>query len=162
MMAREVVLASFGSPLEAELARAFLESRAIPCSVADAVHVAGSPLESAFGRPLPSVLSGVRVYVDDDDADRARAVLEEYTSTLKDSKDHPESNDELVARAFRASLGSALLPGVLNLFSLWLLRGVDRSALQPSGRRQFWIALVLNLGALVIIVYVAVARFRGP
>jgi len=51
-VAREFVLASFGSPLEAELARAFLESREISCSVADAAHKAGSPLEAAFGRPL--------------------------------------------------------------------------------------------------------------
>jgi hypothetical protein len=152
-VAREFVLASFGSPLEAELARAFLESREISCSVADAAHKAGSPLEAAFGRPLPSVLFGVRVYVDADDAERARVALEEYTSTLKDSDSHREASDARVARAFRAFLGSALLPGVLNLFSLWLLRGVHYSGLQPSGRRKFWVVLVLNLAALATIAY---------
>jgi hypothetical protein len=153
---RGIVLASFGSPLEAELARAFLESREISCSVVDAIHEAGSPLEAAFGRPLSSALRGVRVYVDTEDAERARAALEEYTSTLNGPNSYRETNDELVARAFRAFLGSALLPGLLNLLSLWLLRDVDYSALQPRRRRHFWIVLILNLAALATIAYLIV------
>ena len=152
-VAHEVLLASFGSPLEAELARVFLESRSISCSVTDAIHVAGSPFESGFGRPLSSVVGGVRVYVDAFDAERARAALEEYGNTLKDSTPPRETDDQVIARARRAFYTSAVLPGIMNLVSLWLLRRVNYSRLEPSARFQFWLTVILNIGALGLIAY---------
>jgi hypothetical protein len=145
---KEVVVASFDTPHEAELARMFLESRNIQVSLRDDMLVGTAQLYSnAFG--------GVKLLTDVEDAPEAQELLDDYRSRHKRRKKKKrERADDVAKRAFRASvIGIIICPGVLHMYSLLLLAELNRGRLSPSGKRQASAAFALScavIGALTV------------
>jgi hypothetical protein len=166
-------VATFSTPVEAELARNRLEEKGIAASVADA-ETAGMLFA------LGGALGGVKVQVAESDAARARAVLasREGRSALSDNDDYgleervkagrrarlrhspvkadEEDEDEpvesdadaIAARAWRSAvIGLLMLPPLLHFYSAWLLFQLPwaRGVLSHAGRRNVVLAAVLDL-----------------
>jgi hypothetical protein len=59
---------------------------------------------------------------------------------------------ERVSRALKAALlGFLVFPVALHVWSLWTLSSVTYSALEPSSRGKYWVALGLDIVALLAI-----------
>lgn len=141
--AREVRIASFGAPHEAEMARGYLESEGIACRLKDDILVgAALGYESAFG--------GIKLFVDAADAELAFGLLESYRCTSRTHEPALESHDQRVRRAFRASLLAFIVfPVGLHLFSLHLLLAVRYGELDLRGRKLFVLSHLLNWSVLL-------------
>lgn len=67
-----------------------------------------------------------------------------------------------VSRALKAALfGFLVFPVALHVWSLWLLSTVSYSALEPRSRRKYWMALgidVLALLAIGTLIYLALTH----
>lgn len=103
-----------------------------------------------------TALFDVKLFVSEEHAEEATLLIEDYRKAVaKEASD--ESDDAIVFRAFRASVfGIALLPVVLNCFSIWTLRSVRYGALQSISRRRYVTAQVVNGFAVAIGLWVAV------
>lgn len=139
----ETVVGNFGSPLEAELAKVYLESHGVRCRLAGDVIV-GAAL------PLQYALGGVTLSVRRRDQAEAAALLESYRSNVTSPKPRTESPDERVARALRAAVVAfGLCPVLLHAFSLSLLMRTRYGSLGSPGRQRYWLALSINLTVLL-------------
>lgn len=57
-----------------------------------------------------------------------------------------------VARALKAALlGFLVFPVALHVWSLWTLSTVEYSTLEPTSRRKYWMALSIDVVALLAI-----------
>lgn len=122
-----VELARFPSSAEASIVRSRLDAEGIRAEL-------DGEAAASWLWHLGSAIGGVRVLINEDDADRALEILRSDTSIDESqdidfgdkSADVPDREaSELpidLMRAWRASLiGFFLLPPVLNLYSTWLL-----------------------------------------
>lgn len=147
---RAVVIASYPTPIEAQLAKSRLSAEGIPSDLVD-VHTA------SIGGPLALAVGGVKVRVLEEDVGRAREAIAGIGAVALDSPPEDEeealaraerdrSSEELAARALRAGIvGAALFPP-LSLYSLWLVwRAIDADGpLSRRGRLKAAAALVFD------------------
>lgn len=158
----EAVVAAYGTPLEAELARGRLESEGIAARISDGNTV-------SIAQHLSPALGGVKVVVGRSDFEAARAILTApglASEDDEDGSDQPQpgslaagalSADQLANRALRAAvLGLVVVPPVGHLWSLVLLASAlrHREALTAKGKRQAAIAVVVDAGVLGIAAWV--------
>jgi hypothetical protein len=141
----KVVIATFATPHEAELARIHLESLNIGATVQDDTLVGLSQIYAgAYG--------GVKLLTDADDAEEAKELVERLRGK-KRKKKKAELADEVARRAFRAAvIGIFLCPGPVHAYSLMLLNGVQDRRLTPSGKRNATAATIVS--SLVLFGYV--------
>lgn len=133
------VVASFTTPLDAELARTLLDQSDIASRLeGDMLAGAALPLQTAFG--------GVRVLVAADDAERAAQLIAEHEKALATERRRTDTADERVARAYRlAIIGWMLLPVVAQLISFVNLLRAPWSALSAKGRRHYVVGITFDL-----------------
>ena len=157
-MADRVILRRFEFPHEAELCASFLRNQGIHATVDDALLVGPNPLMNiAYG--------GIKVRVPDDEVERATALLAELddASLVNDSDPPapPMSNDERrIRRAHAAALiGIVLGPGIVHLYSLYLVLSVRDPDLSDKGKslRTFTLALSTIMVGLASWVAVTIA-----
>lgn len=160
-----VTLRRYVSVLEAEFARAALESAGIDVRLLD--------VGTAAIIPHGGVALGVRLQVRESEMDRARELLD-APDPPDDSERaaHPELRkpqdddawrqqaevDAEAARAFRASvIGLFICPGVAHLYAGWLLLSLAsrRRELSKAGRWNAAGAALVVLTVLVAVVVVA-------
>lgn len=153
-MIREVVVRTFDTPYEAELAACYLRANGLQVRVDNDVLQGMNPL-------LAPVLGRVRVYVL---AHREKEALELLEEAETEPEPRPEPQPELEAErvaaraAASAVLGFLVFPVVGQLYSLWLLFGLRGKPLGRRGRRNVALALVLDLLLIALVAYaVAVA-----
>lgn len=145
----KVVVATFDTPHEAELARIHLESRNIHATLRDEALIGLAQLHAgAFG--------GVKVLTDEDDAEEAAALVERLRKLGKKRRTKKaELADDVARRAFRAAIiGIFLCPGPVHVYSLLLVTGVRDRRLTGAGKRN---ALFATLVSSVVILVMAVA-----
>lgn len=174
-------VATFQTPVEAELARNRLEEKGIAAVVVDAETV-------GMLFHMGGALGGVKVQVAESDAAHARAVLaarpgrtalsadDDYGSedriqeraqarlrhhTAEDDEEESEEieteSDATAGRAWRSAvIGLLMLPPLLHFYSAWLLFQLPwtSGALSPVGKRKAFLA-----GALDVLVLAAVILF---
>jgi hypothetical protein len=133
------LVASFTTPLDAELARTLLDQNEIASRLeGDMLAGAALPLQTAFG--------GVRVMVAADDAERAAQLIREHEKALAGERRRTDTADERVARAYRLALiGWMLLPVIAQLISFVNLLRAPWSALSAKGRRHYVVGITLDL-----------------
>lgn len=131
---------SYATPLDAELARAYLESHQI------AARLEGEETMGA-AYALQPALGAVRLFVDTDHEQRARALLAQYHQAQRERFEATrESSDERVMHAWGAALfGVVILPVAMQIYSALLLWKVDRQHLSVQARRRYVAAWVLDL-----------------
>ena len=153
---RPVVVARFTNLIDAELAKSVLDGAGIACALQND-HVVGVLPH------LYNAVGGVEVCVGEDDVEAARTLLEEpfpkeppKDPRLSAADDLPEGDevdvptpaDAQATRAFRAAvLALLILPGILNVYSVYLLWTLRRlpGELSARGRRHATLAVVFNL-----------------
>lgn len=144
----EALVATFGSVLEAQLARGRLEAEGIASRIMDT-----SP--AAVYAPMSFGGSGVKLWVASEHLEAARALLftpgtlvEPLPEESGPALPRPDPRaEELALRAFRAAvLGFIVLPPVLNVYSLTLLvRAVGAPGdLSARARRQVGLAIAID------------------
>ncbi len=140
-----VIVGTFDTPHEAELARVFLESRDIETWLKDDTLVGMAQLYSA-------ALGGVKVLTDIEDAEEAQKLLVQYRrKNGRRRKRRGERADNVAKRAFRAAIiGVFLCPGGLHVYTLFLLTTLDSKRLSKSGKRN-----AIGAGAISIAVIAA-------
>jgi hypothetical protein len=133
----EYLTTTFGSPVEAELARAFLASHDIPCRIVDDFLVGvAMHMESAFG--------GVKLYVSTADAQEAARLLDEHFRSLKQVT-RVETPADCVSRALRTAIvGFFIFPVVMHVWSALQLADIQYSSLDSRSRSRYWAALSIN------------------
>ena len=137
-MSTLVTVATFTTPLEAELARGRLEGEGVEAHVADGELVTAD-------WTMSNAVGGVKVRVAAEDADRARAVLAEPVEEPEDYE-APTEAEALAQRALYASLLGTVLPPV-QFYTLYLLSRYLAEAGEETGRTRR-----LALGAALIMV----------
>jgi hypothetical protein len=152
----KVVIATFDTPHEAELARIHLESLNIDASVKDDTLIGLAQIYAgAFG--------GVKLLTDADDAEEASRLVERLRGK-KRKKKKGELADDGARRAFRAAIiGIFLCPGPVHAYSLILVNGLKDSQLTPAGKRNALAATIIS--SLVLFGYfllVVRALFASP
>lgn len=134
-------LADYNNSVQAQLAKLALDDAQIPCRVSDS-------------DVLQSTLGSVSLFVVAAKAAEARAVLRslESTSSKPARREHSDSSDVCVRRAFRIALAALfILPGPLHLYSLWVLFGARWGALGASSRTLYRLTILIDslvLGAI--------------
>jgi hypothetical protein len=134
---QRVLLTTFHTPVDADLARTFLESHYVPCELRQDVLVT-----PAFG--------GTKLYVARGDFVRATELLKQHQNKAprEPSLEPPE---ERVARALRCStVGFAIFPIGMHLLSVFLLLTSNYSALPPSSRHQYRKSMLINLLTIAV------------
>lgn len=156
-----VTIASYASPVEAEIAKNRLESSDIP-----AFLVGENTVTMAWH--LTNALGGIRLQVSLSDADKARAILrcpkedegaeasqDEPSGAEADELDEepppPTSREEDADRALRGAIGG-LLFWPLQLYVSWLILKVvfSEERLASPHRRNIILATMINLPTLSI------------
>ncbi len=138
-----VRVASYETPLEAELARAYLGSHGIECHLSDDLLV-GTALLYQYA------LGGVKLHVAAEDESKARFLLLGYQSRTQRAP-HVETPEERVTRAWKAAIvGFFLLVGVVHLYSLWLLLGTPYVSLGKRSRRRLWLTVWIDVVGILI------------
>jgi hypothetical protein len=168
-----VTIATFGTPVEAQLARNLLEEAGIESVLADAETV-------GMLWHVGSALGGVKLQVAEADEARARAVLarrarfpepparDDYGldegprkavvrarpyDPTEDEEDVPETPADATARrALRSAvIGLLLCPPLLHFYSVGLLLQLsgDREGLSAAGKRSAYAAAALDAMAFV-------------
>lgn len=139
-MDRESRVDSFITSLDAELAKVYLESHNIE------VRLEGEMLMGAV-LALGPAWGGVRMYVEEKDAPRARELLGAYhQQLLSERAQQKESPEQLVDRAWRASLlGLAVFPFALHLYSMARLLSVRGRLLSPKAHFRYQCAWAIDL-----------------
>jgi hypothetical protein len=171
-----VTVATFGTPLEAELARNRLEEQGIAAVVADAETV--GTLWS-----MGAALGGVKVQVKESDLGEARLILASRPGRVsgpaddygleervqegsrprlrqrrvreEDEEAAESESDATAARAWKAAVVGLLFPFLLlHLYSAWLLFQLPwtRGPLSPAGRRKALAAAVLDFLGFVAVI----------
>jgi hypothetical protein len=166
MADKHVIVASFPTPHEAQLAKMQLESADIPAYVSDEMTV-------GMVWHMGTALGGVKLHVAEADAQRAEAILSGSDPT--DKADHPleatpyrkhgrseqdldgisptRHGDDAARRAFRAAIvGLFLCPGVVHIYSIGLVLSARSLKLSASGRRNLIAAASVDAAVLVTIV----------
>lgn len=171
---------SYTMPLDAELAKAYLESYEIP------VRLEGETLGgSAYA--LGPMIGGITLYVDEHDERRARALLDEYHRALhertRDSCDEEDENvdessdegsppksdlslpgttesrtdqrredaDDDATHAWVAALaGLVVFPVFTHCYSVACLLRIPRTMLTPHGKKRYLTAWFINASVLCI------------
>lgn len=174
MAEKLVTVADFASTAEAELAQSILEGEGIP-----AFLEGGTLVNWAWF--LSNAVGGVKLQVPEGSLQRAREILQQASAAetedsaaegehgtpedpLQTADDESETlptdpGDAEAARAFRAAvLGCFLCPGLLHLYSLWVLAilWIDRMPLSPRGWRSVGLAASIDavvLGAIALVVH---------
>ena len=137
-MPQPVTVATFTTPLEAELARGRLDEEGIEAFVADGELVTAD-------WTMSNAVGGVKVRVAPEDANRARAVLAEPVED-PDDYEAPTEVEALAQKALYASLLGAVIPPV-QLYTLYLLSRYWAEAGEETGRTRR-----LALGAALFMV----------
>ncbi len=142
-----MLVASFTTALDAELARTLLDQHEIASRLeGDMLAGAALPLQTAFG--------GVRVLVAADHAERAAELIAQHEKALAAERRRTETADERVARAYRLALvGLMLFPVVAHVISFVKLVRSPWSALSGKGRRHYVIGITFDLLVLGAAVY---------
>jgi len=167
--AQLTTIATFETPAEAHLARLQLENEGIPAVI---TGEATATCLWYYG----TAIRGAQLQVFEQDAERARALLNQIEALSPDSPwplDAEEDDPELesveadVRRAWRAAvLGIFLTPVlmILNAYSVWLLVKAQRSGQPLYGRVRwyFWMAWAANaLAALLSVGWIVVLQTTG-
>lgn len=124
---RFVTVATFTTPLQAELVRGRLEDDGVPAFVSDAEMVTVDWTTS-------NAIGGVKVKVTAGDAERARVLLSEPVEELEDYEG-PTEAESLAQRALYASLLGTMLPP-LQLYTLYLLSHYFAEAEDETARTK--------------------------
>jgi hypothetical protein len=142
-----VRVASFTTPLDAELARTLLEQHDIEARIeGDMLAGAALHLQSAFG--------GVRVMVPAADAVRARELIDAHERELAAERRGSDSADAQATRACALALvGWLICPFLAQLISLYQLLRIPWSKLGAKGRRRYVIGLCVDALILAPIAY---------
>ncbi len=174
-------VATFSTPVEAELARNRLEERGIAAVVVDAETV-------GMVWHMGGALGGVKVQVAESDAAQARAVLASRAgraalaadsdygigdrpgrlrhnpAKIDEEEDEEQvaedSSDAIAGRAWRSAvIGLLLLPPLLHFYSAWLLFQLPwaQGRLSPAGRRHVFLAAAVN----VLVVFGVILLLRS-
>ena len=156
---------------EAALARNRLEAAGIAATIADDYLLTMDPL-------LAGATNYIKVQVRAADRDAAQSVLEappdefEFEDDSADVYEDDDSDDEippespgerLVRLGYRAAIfGSVSLPGILHLYSLYLLLKavIIEPKLSARANTQFFVALAIDLGFIGLILLLVMAIFR--
>jgi hypothetical protein len=147
LRALNTVVASFTSPLDAELARSLLLQHDIASRLEGDV-LAGAALH------LQTVFGGVKVLVAVGDSERAAELIEQHERALADERRRTDTADERVARAYRLALvGLLLLPVVTQAISLFNLLRAPWTALSKKGRRYYIVGASLDLVVIGAVLY---------
>jgi hypothetical protein len=162
-MHAEARVDSYTVPLDAELAKVYLESYEIP------VRLEGEALVgSAYA--LGPMLGGIGLLVEEQDEARARELLDGYHHALRqrrgaalsdgitdDSLDDgteelgEDTPDEMASRAWSATLlACVLLPVVMHVYAIALLLRVPAKELSSKAKRRYVTAWVLNLAVIAV------------
>jgi Putative prokaryotic signal transducing protein len=178
-------VATFSTPVEAELARNRLEEQGIPAIVMDAETVGLFQMGGAFG--------SVKLQVPESDARRARRILavrasraerEEDYSADEHIQDHgrvrvrhsparaddeeevaESESDATAARAWRSAvIGLLLLPPLLHFYSAWLLFQLPwtQGPLTLRGKQKAFLAAALDLLVLIALILLLRALTMPP
>ena len=145
---QQVVVASYGTVLEAELARGRLEVEGIDAHLRDN-HTVG------VAAHLAVAVGGVKVTVDVNDLELARAALTVPTLVDEDDSaiDEPAAPEtpvnaasDLARRAQQAAVFGVLVPPLGAIYSFTLVaRAVkDAETLSSTARRQLSVAIVVD------------------
>lgn len=139
-MSAKLVVDSYTMPLDAELAKVYLESFEIPVSLEGDVI-------SGAAYALGPMLGGIQLFVAQKDAERASALLKRYHEAQRvPGVQEYESADALVLRALRTVLlGFVLFPVILHVYAISLLLKVPSRALSKSGRWRYYAAWMLSV-----------------
>lgn len=155
---------------EAALARNRLEAAGIAATIADDYLLTMDPL-------LAGATNYIKVQVRSADRDAAQSVLEAPADEIEfdeeevadddDDGDHDEIQSEspgerLVRLGYRAAIfGSVSLPGILHVYSLYLLlkAAIVEPRLSPKASTQFFVALLIDLGFIGLILLFVMAIF---
>ena len=137
-MSTLVTVATFTTPLEAELVRGRLDEEGIAAFVADGELVTAD-------WTMSNAIGGVKVRVAAEDADRARAVLAELVEE-PEGYEAPTEAEALAQKALYASLLGTVIPPV-QLYTLYLLSRYWAEAGEETGRTKR-----LALGAALLTV----------
>jgi hypothetical protein len=178
-----VTIATFGEPLEANLAKGYLESAGIPAFLADEQTV-------GIAWHLTNAIGGIKLQVADDRADEAQSILAERSSTKPDAPEplditdttdapdatipdpsptlsyeaagtedeqglEPTNRERNADRAWRGALfGLLFFP--LELYVFWLLIKVFTSdeRVNPRQLRRALMAAVINVPAVLLILFI--------
>jgi cytochrome bd-type quinol oxidase subunit 2 len=153
-METESKVDSYTTPLDAELARSYLESHGIR------VRLEGEDLAgAAFG--LGPMLGGVQLFVDHDAGERASSLLAHYHDFLRSPPAAQESQAQLVDRAFySALLGLVTVPLLLHGYSLWLLLNVKRQPLTARAKQRYIVAWIANVAVVVVACWALIGYVR--
>lgn len=137
---------SYTTPLDAELAKVYLESHDIP------VRLQGEQIMGA-AYALGPMLGGIQLFVDKKDGRKASRLLADYHHKLVYQPEpfREASSDELVKRAWISGLvGFVTIPVVVHVYSVWLLLQVKNATLTPQARKRYIVAWMVNLLAFVL------------
>lgn len=153
---------------EASLARNRLEAEGITATIADDYMVTTDPV-------LAGALNYIKLQVRAADVDAAKSILEAPPEDLEfedESGDESEEGDDeipqespgdrLVRLGYRAAIfGSVSLPGILHLYSLYLLlkAAIIEPRMSPKASTQFFVALLIDLGFIGLILLFLMAIF---
>lgn len=142
-MDNEARVDSYMTPLDAELAKAYLESHGIR------VRLEGEELMGA-AFALGPMLGGVTLFVDKEAGESARHLLREYHRRLLERPaPQRESPDERVDRAWiSAFVGFVTIPLLVHAYSIWILLHVSTRDLSPKARKRYIVAWVIDALAL--------------
>lgn len=139
-------VATFTTPLEAELARTLLGQHDIESRLeGDLLAGAASHL---------SAMAGVRLLVAEPDAERAAALIEKHERELAAERRTTDTADARVRRAFSLALvGTVLLPVVAHAISLVNILRQPWGSLSKRGRRHYVLGLAIDLLVIAAVVY---------
>lgn len=173
-------------PLDAELAKAYLESHQIH------VRLEGETL-GGTAYALGPMMGGIKLYVEEQDEPRARELLDDYHRALHerpqvsdDDGDEFEDEagadaggssrageasrrvakvpktlaDENATRAWVAALaGLVLFPVFTHFYSIVCLLKIERHSLSARGRRRYIAAWIIDTAAILIAAWIVWRMF---
>lgn len=147
-----VHIASYSTPLDAELARGLLEASDIPA------EFDGDVLASAT--PWAQGTFSVRLYVAEEHAEEAQRLLENHERGLAAERRRAEGLDEKATRAYRlAIVGWMLLPVITQAISAFTLLRLPYPKLSPQAKRHYRIGMSFNAIVLGSALFLIVRAF---
>jgi hypothetical protein len=138
LLSRLLTVATFVTPLEAELTRGRLDEGGVEAIVTDAELV-------TVDWSMSNAIGGVKVRVAAEDAERARAVLSEPVELPDDYEAHTEAESLAQRALYAAMLGSLFLP--VQIYTLYLLSRYFAEAADETARTKR-----LMLGAVLLMI----------
>jgi hypothetical protein len=153
---RAVIVASYSSPIEAELAKSRLAAEGLRCDLQD-LHTV------SIGTHLALAVGGVKLRVLEEDVEAARELLADLGEMHLALPDEDDDDDELelrprgtpkelANRALMSGIIGALFFPPLNLYSLWLAgKALARSEAETASFDVRWragVAVAVDLVGL--------------